>query len=126
MMKVLKDDQVDRIYGVTDRMNLHRDWVVVPLNAAVEGREVMMPDGKLLIRGPSEADRFEPWIAGLEDRLQDLDLRRVPPCDEDDPKRDLTGPGSPEFRGTLRYLDPCDVPDAAADQRHGNRGGQDA
>jgi len=102
-MELLSADDVERIYRVTDGLDLHRDWVVVPLNVAGEGKELVMPDGKVLIRAPG-GDAFEPWLKHLRERLETLDLRGTPRRGEDDPKRNLTGPGAPRFFGTMRYL----------------------
>jgi hypothetical protein len=100
-MELLTAEQIERIYRVTDELDLHRDWVVVPINAADDGLEMMHPDGKLLLRPPGGA-AFERWLEELPDRLERLG--RVPRKEEQDPQRTLTGPG--EFRawGTRRYL----------------------
>jgi len=103
-MDVLTADQVERIYRVTDQLDLHRDWVVVPLNAADEGVELLHPDGKLLIR-PPRGESFEPWLTGLRERLERLDLGRAARRGENDPKFPLTGPGEIHAWGTRRYLD---------------------
>ena len=103
-MELLTAEQVERIYEVTDQLDLHRDWVVVPLNAADEGREMMHPDGKLLLRPPGAAT-FEAWLQELPERLERLDLGRVPRREELDPKWPLTGPGEFHAWGTRRYLD---------------------
>jgi hypothetical protein len=102
-MDLLTAEQVEQIYRVTDQHALNRDWVVVPLNAAEHGVELLHPDGKLLIR-PPRGNAFEPWLRGLKERLQSLDLGRAARRGENDPKFPLTGPG--EFRawGTRRYL----------------------
>jgi hypothetical protein len=57
---------------------LYCDWdqVVIPLVGAVSGMEMLMPDGKLLVRPPAGAD-FDPWFAGLAERLANMDLSRV-------------------------------------------------
>ena len=102
-MELLTADQVERIYLVTDRLDLHRDWVVVPLNAADEGMEMMHPDGKVLLRPPG-GEKFEPWLRELPDRLAALDLGRTPRREEWDPKWPLTGPGEYHAWGTRRYL----------------------
>jgi hypothetical protein len=102
-MELLTADQVERIYRVTDLLDLHRDWVVVPLNAAREGLEMLHPDGKLLLRPPAGA-AFERWLAELPDRLERLELGRIPRREELDPKRPLTGPGEVHAWGTRRYL----------------------
>ena len=102
-MELLTADQVERIYRVTDQLDLHRDWVVVPLNVADEGLVMMQPDGKLLLRAPG-GDRFELWLRELPDRLQELDLGRTPRREVWDPKWPLTGPGEFHAWGTRRYL----------------------
>lgn len=83
-MKVLTPEQVHRVYDVTDSLFLHRNWVVIPLAAAERPLELVMPDGKVLIRPPGGA-RFESWLEGLRLRLQDLDLSRTPKRGEHDP-----------------------------------------
>ncbi len=102
-MDLLTAEQVERIYQVTDRLSLHRDWVVVPLNAANEAAELMQPDGKILLRPPG-GTRFEPWLAELPERLQQLDLGRAARRWDNDPKWSLTGPGEIHATGTRRYL----------------------
>ena len=102
-MDILTAEQVERIYRVTDQLDLSRDWVVVPINAAEHGVELLHPDGKLLIR-PPRAAAFEAWLQGLKERLQDLDLGRAARREENDPKFPLTGPGEIHAWGTRRYL----------------------
>jgi hypothetical protein len=102
-MDLLTEEQVERIYRVTDDLDLSRDWVVVPLNEAEEPVELLHPDGKLLIRPPRGA-AFEPWILGLRERLERLDLGRAARREENDPKFPLTGPGEFHAWGTRRYL----------------------
>jgi hypothetical protein len=102
-MDILSAGQVEGIYRITDQLDLHRDWIVVPINAAPEGSELQQPDGKILIR-PAQGDRFELWLFGLRERLERLDLGRVPRREENDPKFPLTGPGGIHPVGTRRYL----------------------
>jgi hypothetical protein len=102
-MDLLSPEQVERIYRVTDQLDLSRDWVVVPLNAADHEVELLHPDGKLLIRPPRGA-AFDAWLAGLAERLQRLDLGRAARREENDPKFPLTGPGEFHAWGTRRYL----------------------
>jgi hypothetical protein len=73
---VLSAEQVDRVYRVTDALLLNRDWVVVPLRGSPEGLELLLPDGKVLIRPPA-GPAFEAWFAGLPGRLEALDLDRA-------------------------------------------------
>lgn len=102
-MDVLSADQIERVYRVTDALRLHRDWVVVPMDAVARPVELVMPDGKLLLHAPG-GKGFELWMDGLRERLETLDLGRVARSHERDPKWPLTGPGSPRFEGTMRYL----------------------
>lgn len=76
-MDLLTARDVERIYLVTDRLQLDRDWVVVPLNCAARAFEIVQPDGKLLLRPPA-GDQFEPWLDGLADRLSEVNLSRTP------------------------------------------------
>ena len=102
-MDMLSSGQIESVYRVTDGLRLHRDWVVVPMDAVARPVEVVMPDGKLLIHAPG-GKGFDLWIEGLRERLEALDLNRTPRAHEWDPKWPLTGPGSPPAEGTMRYL----------------------
>lgn len=103
-MDVLTARDVERIYRVTDQLQLHRDWVIVPIGCAEEAFEIMQPDGKLLLRPPG-GDLLEPWIDGLLDRLSGMDLSRAARRGVDDPMRHLTGTHAPHSYGTQRYLE---------------------
>ena len=76
MDTVLTEAQVAKVYDLTDTLLLNRDWVVVPLIGAPEGLEMLMPDGKILIR-PVGGGRYDAWFAGLKTRLESLDLSRA-------------------------------------------------
>lgn len=76
MDAVLTEAQVSKVYELTDGLLLNRDWVVVPLVGSVDGIEMLMPDGKILIR-PAGASKFDGWFAGLKIRLESLDLSRA-------------------------------------------------
>jgi hypothetical protein len=75
-MDVLLEGQVRRIFEVTDGFRLDRDQVVVPLAGDERGLEMILPDGKLLIRAPG-GRAFEPWFEDLRGRLGRLDLSRT-------------------------------------------------
>jgi len=75
-MDLLTEKDAERIYLVTDQLQLHRDCVVVPIGCATEAFEIVQPDGKLLLRPPG-GDFFEPWIDGLAARLSAIDLSRT-------------------------------------------------
>jgi len=94
---------VERIHRITDALDLHRDWVVVPLDVVSSPVELVQPDGKILIHAPGQ-DSFETWVSGLSSRLSTLDLGRCPRRGENDPKFPLTGPGEIPAVGTRGYL----------------------
>ena len=75
-MSVLTAQQVEQIYQLTDSLELNRDWVVVPLTGSPAGLETVLPDGKVLIR-PLAGEGFTSWFAGLQSRLESLDLNRA-------------------------------------------------
>ena len=102
-MDLLTADQIERVYRITDQLDLHRDWIIVTLNASPGGSELLQPDGKILIR-PAAGAGFEPWLRGLRERLEAMELGRVPRREENDPKFPLTGPGELRPFGTRRYL----------------------
>ena len=76
MDPVLTEAQVQRVYELTDSLLLNRDWVVVPLVGSARGVEMLMPDGKVLIR-PAGGGAFDAWFSGLKTRLESLDLSRA-------------------------------------------------
>ena|SRR5476649_1662358 len=76
MDTLLTEAQVAKVYDLTDGLELNRDWVVVPLVGAAQGLEMLMPDGKILIR-PVGGARYDAWFAGLKTRLESLDLSRA-------------------------------------------------
>jgi hypothetical protein len=75
-MDVLTEAQVQKVYDLTDSLLLNPDWVVVPLVGAPQGLEMIMPDGKVLIR-PAGGSGFDPWFFDLKTRLESLDLSRA-------------------------------------------------
>jgi hypothetical protein len=76
MDDVLREEQVERVYRVTDALLLNRDWVVVPLRGSADGLEMLLPDGKVLLR-PAAGPGFEAWYSGLRGRLEGMDLDRA-------------------------------------------------
>jgi hypothetical protein len=73
---VLTEAQVAKVYELTDGLLLNRDWVVVPLIGSLDGIEMLMPDGKILIRPPGSA-KYDAWFGGLKTRLESLDISRA-------------------------------------------------
>ena len=102
-MDLLTATDVERIYHITDQMQLHRDWVVVPLNCANDAFEIVQPDGKLLLRPPG-GELLDSWIDGLADRLSEIDLSRTVRLGMADPGKHLSGSQAPRSVGTPRYL----------------------
>jgi len=102
-MELLSAVDLERILQVTDALQLHRDWVVVPIDAVVEGHEIQQPDGKIIIHA-ARRDSFEVWLKGLRTRLQELHLGAVPRPTQNDPKESLTGPHEFRAQGTRTYL----------------------
>jgi hypothetical protein len=43
-IELLTAGDLEQIYRRTDELEIHRDWVVVPLNCAEESREIVLPD----------------------------------------------------------------------------------
>lgn len=102
-MPSLTSQEIDRIYEVTDSLDLHRNWVAVPLRALPTGRETQLPDGRILIEAP-HGEPFEPWLEGLRRRLESLDLRRTPRQVQQDPPL-VNTPEAPQMgSGSRRYL----------------------
>ena len=104
-MPLLTDEDLERILQVTDALQLHRDWIVVPIDAVPGGQLMQQPDGKIIIHGPP-ADTFEAWLKGLRAGLMELKLGAVPRPTQNDPKLSLTGPHEIQALGTRTYLGP--------------------
>ncbi|MBI4564671.1 MAG: hypothetical protein HY716_08290 [Planctomycetes bacterium] len=84
-MELLTRADVDRILAITDSLDLHRNWVIVPVAAHPRGVELRQPDGKILIQAPG-GEAFEPWIRDLRNRLERLDLSPTPKAHQHDPQ----------------------------------------
>ncbi|MDP6958310.1 MAG: hypothetical protein QF645_05790 [Planctomycetota bacterium] len=76
MNQMLTPEQIDKVHEVTDTFRLDRDAVVIPMVASDSPEELVLPDGKLLIRPPA-GKAFRRWVAGLGDRLELLPLQRT-------------------------------------------------
>ena len=107
-MQLLSPEDISAILKVTDALQLHRDWVIIPIDARPEGHEYQQPDGKLIIHAPVR-ERFESWLKELRGRLQLLDLGRVPRASVDDPNLGSTGPHEIQALGTRNYLGPLGI-----------------
>lgn len=102
-MELLTEDQVRRVYALTDALLLNRDWVVVPLKAHPEGMETMLPDGKVLIRPPG-GEGFDSWFAGLRERLESVDLSRALRASQLERHYTRTPADAPPGSGARKYL----------------------
>lgn len=99
----LTPEEMAAIHKVTDKLNLSRDFVLIPLAKLEEGVERTMPDGKLLIQVPARAP-FEEWLSGLEARLRRLDLARVPDLAHPPWERLATNGGDPRSVSSRKYV----------------------
>ena len=77
MNQILTPEQVEQVHQVTDTFMLDRDSIVIPMVASEDPEELVLPDGKLLIRPPA-GKAFNKWVEGLGDRLDLLPLQRTP------------------------------------------------
>jgi hypothetical protein len=62
--------EIQKILDVTDRLNIHRERVAIPLGARPGGRLRVMAGGRLEIVVDSERP-FDEWLAGLEDEIRE-------------------------------------------------------
>ncbi len=74
-MKVVSQQQILRIFEVTDSMSIHREAIVVPLGPEGSGK-VEFSNNKIQITVPDEGD-FDSWISGLREQINKLDPSRV-------------------------------------------------
>ena len=102
-MHVLSEAQVRKVYELTDALMLNPDWVVVPLVGAPQGMEMLMPDGKVLIR-PAGGDAFDAWFSGLKTRLDSLDLSRALRASQLERHYVRTPPAAAPGSGARKYV----------------------
>lgn len=62
--------EMERIFEVTDRLDIHRESIVVPLAARRPGRVRRRPDGKIELT--ADAEDFDGWLERLESELKAL------------------------------------------------------
>ncbi len=74
--RLLTPEQIERVYQLTDTFFLHREFVVVPLMGDDRGMEMVLPDGKVLVR-PCAGAGYESWYAGLAERVSKLNLNKT-------------------------------------------------
>ena len=65
MLEAVTIREIERIFGVTDAMGIHREKVVIPLRPRHPGRVRALPGGRIEIVVEAEGS-FEDWVTGLE------------------------------------------------------------
>jgi hypothetical protein len=70
-MKEVTIREINRIFEITDALDIHREAVVIPLAARHPGRVRRLPNGKFEIVVEAE-DPFEGWLGVLEAELRKL------------------------------------------------------
>lgn len=68
MLNAVTIREIERIFEVTDRLGIHRESLVIPLQPRHPGRVRRMPSGKLEIVVEAEGD-FDAWLSGLEGEI---------------------------------------------------------
>ena len=71
MLEAVTLREIERIFEVTDRLGIHRELIVIPLQPRHPGRVRRLPGGKIEIVVESQDD-FEAWLEGLEPTLRPL------------------------------------------------------
>ena len=69
MPKAIGLKEIERIFSVTDAMNISREALYIPLRCESPGRIALRADGKLEIVVDSDTS-FEVWFAQLEARIR--------------------------------------------------------
>lgn len=64
-------NEIEKIFGVLDRLGISREAVVIPLNPKHPGSVKRLPNGKLEIVVDSEAP-FDAWLAGLDGMIKQV------------------------------------------------------
>lgn len=70
-MRVINQDVMNRLFGVTDEIPLDREALQVPLVMEGEGKVARLENGRIEITLP-DTDDLGPFLAALPDRLRDL------------------------------------------------------
>jgi hypothetical protein len=70
-LKAVTLKEIERIFGVLDRIGIHREAVIIPLKPATPGGARRLANGKYEILVDAERDLDE-WLPELERRLLEL------------------------------------------------------
>ncbi|HVA69501.1 MAG TPA: hypothetical protein VNF45_09310 [Candidatus Binataceae bacterium] len=71
MIKAVGLAEIERIFAVTDAMEISREALVIPLRPASPGKVRRISGGRLEITVERDAD-FDQWLSGLEARIRDV------------------------------------------------------
>ncbi len=74
-MVAVRPEQILEILAITDSFGIHRETVTIPLSAEKEGSVSILPDGKLRIVCPEQA-QYDKWLIELRSQLGRMDLSR--------------------------------------------------
>ena len=64
-------EQITRVLELTDRLEISREWVEIPLSTANPGTVKKLPNGKLEIVVDSEVP-FDEWLSSLEEKIKSV------------------------------------------------------
>lgn len=71
MLQAVEPRQIEQILELTDRLEIHREAVAIPLARRDPGGVRRLANGKIEITVPAAGD-FAEWLGGLESRLREL------------------------------------------------------
>lgn len=70
-MKAVSFEQIKHILELTDRLDINREWVEIPLSPDSPGTVRKLPNGKLEIVVDADCP-FEEWLTSLEEKIQEV------------------------------------------------------
>lgn len=68
-LQAVSFQQISRVLELTDKLEISREWVEIPLSPANPGAVRKLPNGKLEIVVDSEVP-FDDWLRSLEDKIK--------------------------------------------------------
>jgi hypothetical protein len=71
MLRAVEPREIEQILALTDRLEIHRESVAIPLGRRDPGGVRRLASGKIEITVPAGGD-FAEWLGGLEERLRAL------------------------------------------------------
>ena len=71
MLRAVEPREIEQILELTDRLEIHRESVAIPLARRDPGGVRKLPNGSIEITVPADGD-FALWLGGLEERLRTL------------------------------------------------------